>query len=96
MAADNEATREKVAAADPMVAALLLERTGLARAGKKERVAQVDVELEKRGCPTAGLPGAASEPVGRSEPPKGRQSRPAAKTATPKKSETTAEASEGD
>lgn len=63
---------------DSMVAALLREREGYARAGRGDRVAQVDEQLALRGytIPPAEGDGETPEPKParlRAEPPKGRQ-----------------------
>lgn len=58
---------------DPMIAALLRERDGYLRSGRKERAALVDEQLALRGYQ------AKSEPVEKSEPdkaPRGRQAPP--------------------
>lgn len=67
--------------ADPMVAALLREREGLARHGLDDRVAQVDEQLRLLGYHQPGKKAEqpaeqpAGTPVERSTPPKGRRTR---------------------
>lgn len=68
---------EEPMSADPMVAALLREREGLAQRGLDERVAQVDEQLRLRGYHRPGKKAEqpAGAPVDRSTPPRGRRGR---------------------
>lgn len=63
---------------DPMIAALLRERAGLAQRGLDDRVAQVDEQLKLRGyqAPAGEDTDAPKRTAGhKAEAPKGRQQR---------------------
>jgi len=65
----RDMTEKTPASDDSMVAALLREREGYARAGKKDRVAEVDKQLGLRGYKSA-------DDDARKSPPEGRSTRP--------------------
>jgi hypothetical protein len=60
---------------DPMVAALLRERTGYVLHGMSDRVDQVDEQLRLRGVEPPAGEKSASSPSTRATPPKGRRAR---------------------
>lgn len=66
---------------DPVVAALLRERVGLAQRDLPDRIAQVDQELAARGYVTADGERGAESGQEAADKPRGRQTRPGAKAA---------------